>query len=121
MGILDFFKKKEQTPINSSSFDDLDSGLNLDDLNSDIPSDSITPSNEFNPKLDFDEPKRTNNFNSNPFNQTQSHQSQNQTQNIHREDKTDELILAKLDSIRSDLTNVHHRLDKIEERLKRHW
>lgn len=117
MGMLDFFKKKNKDQINNTSFDDLDSGLNLDSLNSDIPSDSITPSNEFNPKLDFDEPTQHASFDRNPFNQQQSQA----TQSMQREDKTDELILAKLDSIRSDLTNVHHRLDKIEERLKRRW
>lgn len=105
-----------------SSFDDLESGLNLDSLNSDIPSDSITPSNEFNPKLDFDnEPtQKSSGFDSDPFNQSYNSAPVAQ-QSVQREDKTDELILAKLDSIRSDLTNVHHRLDKIEERLKRRW
>ncbi len=127
MGMLDFFKRKKKDDF--SDLGDLDSGLDLGDLNKDLtgaPSDSLTPQGSQGNIFDTQ--------NSNPF-ENQGSQSKDDyemsgfqpppafnTKETQGQEKSNDLILAKLDSIRSEISNVHLRLEKIEEKLKtRRW
>ena len=126
MGILDFFKRKKKDDF--GDLGDLDSGLNLDDLNKDmtgVPSDSMNPSNPFDTSTDNNAfpgqnlgQKKEDDYELSSF---QTPPAFNTSKNDSTSNQQD-LVLAKLDSIRSELSNVQLRLDKIEEKLKtRRW
>ena len=121
MGILNFFKKKKEDDF-ESNLADLESGLGLDELNNTGLEDSEFSNNSkatSMPTTPNDLFKSTNTeedaFNPSAYGPDDKYKQQG---NGQTEDKTNELILAKLDSIRSELTNVHHRLDKIEDKLQ---
>lgn len=125
MGFFDIFKKKKK------EFDfgeDLSSGLDLAELNDDKTGlfneeKSQGKDEVFNPNFNFDSQDETS-FNPSAYGQSSKGFEQNNNNNSSggsESSKTQELILAKLDTIRSELSNVQHRLDKIEENTKRRW
>ncbi|MFT4311581.1 MAG: hypothetical protein ACMXX7_03060 [Candidatus Woesearchaeota archaeon] len=126
MSILDFFKRKQtnDTGLDLSELDDLksDLGLNLDSQEANPTSQEDKDSfGNIRPKKREEELPS---FNTQNFSQTstQTNQVQNQeNSNSQTNNKDTELILSKLDTIRTELTNIHHRLDKIEEKNKRSW
>jgi hypothetical protein len=115
MSFLGLFKKKEEDFSDFNNLDSqLNSGLELDDLNN-----TSTPNSSM--EFDFEEPKKSSvreKFEMNEFN-AYNNVSKEQVKNS--DTKTDELILAKLDTLKSEMTNINHRLDKIEEGLKKRW
>lgn len=117
MSFFGMFKKKKEDDFsdfsNFNSDINLDSGLELDNLNS----------SKSNMEFDFEEPKQTTSSVKDKFAMSEFN-AFNNASNSSKElktDKTDELILAKLDTLKSEMTNINHRLDKIEEGLKRRW
>lgn len=137
MGILDFFKKKKS----SFDIDDLDSGLNLDslksdtssslgDLDKDFPSsDPLTKSNSGFDEFDkesqglpsFKETKYdTEKYEGPDFRSPNTQQTTSTTQ-THASNKDMELVLEKLNTIKAEITNINHRLDKIEKSTQRKW
>ncbi len=110
MGLLDFFKRGKEE-------DDLDSGLELESLNS-----SPSTANPFGPS-DPNDPfaqdfKPTSKIEEKHYSPQQEYSS-NQSGESVNSPRDVELILSKLDHIRSELTNINHRLDNLERNNKK--
>ena len=126
MGILDYFKKNND--------EGLDEGLGLEELNKQndplnekdyMNSENKTVSMSHNPLEkhsdstgeDFGE--RSNNFENTTFEERNKAINPNGSEeNITTNNKTEELILAKLDAIKSEVSNINHRIENLERQQK---